>query len=105
MTVKKASLKAVLEEIKVNGPKYREVGICYNAKAYFYSHIPSVTLCDDIGLLLDKMVKKWPKSLDDLFPVEGEGVLYSSNADKWDPETTAGQRRLELLDWLIENLQ
>ncbi len=55
--------------------------------------------------LLDFLITQWPESLDkgNTYPVEGtfEEYIASSNI-RWDPSTEFGKRRIQLLNWLIQ---
>lgn len=45
----------------------------------------------------------WPHYSGDFsYPVEGSGELYREQHNKYDAKTCWGQRRLQLLDYLIE---
>lgn len=42
---------------------------------------------------------------DIMYPIEGDQHSHQDNKDKWNPETTYGKLRLELLDDMIEYCQ
>lgn len=89
-----------LEQIKQNGPVFKDHGICMNV-IYLYRKTGDV----DTRFLLDnrmnQIFRAWGNGVASIFPVEG-AVQYKKDSDSgtlWD-----NPRRHELLDWSIGQL-
>lgn len=106
MTSKEALLITLLQ-IKNEGPRNPEYGICSNARETAHRD-PEVWYRWDIRLMMD-ITEKWPKySGDSLYPIPGGLPSYKDAREyglMWDKGTVYGALRWELLDWLIETLE
>lgn len=84
-----------LKYLRENGPVDEWQGICDN------------TDCD-----MKQLFKKWPKfSGDDVYPIPNpsggspsDAYSLTEDVDMWNPDHPYGALRLELLDWMIEQL-
>lgn len=85
-----------LQDLKFNGPRYPKKGIC--------GHIP-LSQRQVVFQRLYGLFTQWPQFSGDLhFPVPPGPEAYYGSQDKWDSNTTYGQARYDLLDFLIKEL-
>lgn len=85
-----------LQDLKFNGPQYPRKGIC--------GHIPLKHRMV-VYHRLCQLFTQWPQfSGDRQFPVSPGSDAYYSTEDLWDRNTTYGQARYDLLDFLIKEL-
>jgi len=93
-----------LKKIQAGERPMPELGICANV----------CTLMVDIESegrvykFLEEMFPRWPNhSGNECYPVEGGEVYFwsvSAKRNRWNPEDDHGALRLDLLEWLIEEL-
>lgn len=92
-------LLTALKQLRENGPKNRDVGIC--SQFYLYSSEQRRQFRDSF--------KTWPHYSGDIsFPVPGtaaaiDAYFYDGN-DLWDRDTEYGRLRWDLLDHIIKEL-
>lgn len=98
----KEALNSILLDVKKD--PIRLTGICKNVEIICAEAGLSNYTYDRIISLLEALIQQWPDSRDASgdFPVEGDFNTYFSYSDKWDPNQLYGQRRIQLLNWLIQ---
>lgn len=93
MNYKQATLNA-LKHIRDHGPNLKLDGICYNVQ-----DLTSSGICRAIAMSYAAL---WPKAIGYFFPIEGNTERYEAPG-KW--EGLRGERRKELLDWMIQQIE
>jgi len=84
-----------LLDLKINGPRHPQKGICWHFP--LYNHLVYRRVC--------KLFTRWPQfSGERLFPVPPGVDAYYSASNLWDQNTPYGQARYDLLDFLIKEL-
>ena len=94
-----------LKKIQAGERPSPELGICANVCDLMCTDIESERR---VYQFLEGMFPRWPNYAGDPdYPVEGSEVYFWSAVAKrhrWDPEDDHGALRLDLLEWLIQEL-
>lgn len=101
-----AALKSTKQKVV-----FRDKGICANAKYYVEKMTRNLgdglcqEACDYAEHQMRVLMRRWPKCADEYgnFPIEGRWAEYELRAAK--DELWSDPLRLELLDWVIEELE
>lgn len=87
------------------GPAY---GICANVYEVMCPELDNPELEVAMYEFLEELFPRWPNfSGDESYPVEGSSEVFWSAVAKrhrWNPEDDNGALRLDLLEWLIQEL-
>jgi hypothetical protein len=106
-----SALISVRQGVSTDTLPHPSLGICANVDQWL-RYTP--TLRRRCKVLLRDAFKRWPEYSGDIFyPIRSEHALSEQakydasvkNLTMWDATTTYGAARMDLLDWLIEDLE
>lgn len=95
--VYKRVLLDTLRNIRDNGAPLRRDGICVNVM-----HLTRANPVPYLGLGLDVLIEQWPKRVGIIYPIGG---YTEYNNDRYHNTVWTNPRRIELLNWLITQLE
>ena len=102
-----SKLLEALKKVQAGERPWPELGICENVRTTLEDELGS-TLAESNLHTIEEMFPLWPNYAgDQAYPVEGSGALFgsvSSKRNRWNPEDDHGALRLDLLEWLIQEL-
>jgi len=96
-----------LKKIKAGERPMRDLGICANVCEIIDPENEADTEVV-VYRLIEEMSPRWPNySGNEAYPVEGSCEMFWSvgaKSNRWNPEDDHGALRLDLLEWLIQEL-
>lgn len=97
-----------LKKIQAGERPYTGYGICANVYEIMCPDLDDEDLEMCMYGFLEEMFPRWPHySGNESYPVEGCGELFwdlHARHNRWNPEDDHGALRLDLLEWLIQEL-
>lgn len=96
-------LNQLLKDLKPRS--HADFPICLRVEHELVKLGVSVSKYHTVIGLLDSLIAQWPESLDKQgnYPVEGSFEEHVVSWDiRWNPYTEFGKRRIQLLNWLVQ---